>query len=70
MVRKYRPDFLVRLAGGEMLVLESKGRDTEQDRVKRRYLEEWAAAVTAHGGFGRWRAAMLSRPGKIRGLLG
>jgi type III restriction enzyme len=69
VVRKYRPDFLVRLAGGDMLVLETKGRETEQDRVKRRYLEEWAAAVTAHGGFGRWRAAMVSRPGEIRDLL-
>jgi type III restriction enzyme len=69
VVRKYRPDFLVRLAGGDMLVLETKGRDTEQDRVKRRYLEEWAEAVTAHGGFGRWRAAMVSRPGEIRDLL-
>jgi hypothetical protein len=69
VVRKYRPDFLVRLAGGDMLVLETKGQDTEQDRVKRRYLEEWTAAVTAHGGFGRWRAAMVSRPGEIRDLL-
>ncbi len=34
IVRKHRPDFLVRLANGEMLVLETKGRDTEQDRVK------------------------------------
>jgi type III restriction enzyme len=70
VVRKYRPDFLVRLAGGDMLVLQTKGRDTEQDRVKRRYLEEWAAAVTAHGGFGHWRAAMARRPGEIRDLLG
>jgi type III restriction enzyme len=38
VVRKYRPDFLVRLATGEMLVLETKGQDTEQDRVKLRYL--------------------------------
>jgi type III restriction enzyme len=69
VVRKYRPDFLVRLAGGDMLVIETKGQVTEQDRVKRRYLEEWTAAVTAHGGFGRWRAAMVSRPGEIRDLL-
>jgi len=68
-VHKYRPDFLVRLAGGDMLALETKGQDDEQDRVKRRYLEEWAAAVTAHGGFGRWRAAVVHRPGEIRDLL-
>ncbi|MEI7903697.1 MAG: type III restriction endonuclease subunit R, partial [bacterium] len=38
IVRKYRPDFLVRLTNGEMLVLETKGQEPEQDKVKRRYL--------------------------------
>ena len=28
VVRKYRPDFLIRLRSGTMLVLETKGRDT------------------------------------------
>ena len=28
-----------------MLILETKGQDTEQDRVKRRYLDEWVQAV-------------------------
>jgi hypothetical protein len=37
--------------------LETKGQDTEQDKIKRRFLEEWVRAVSAHGGFGRWRDA-------------
>ncbi len=69
VVRKYRPDFLVRLTNGEMLVLETKGQDTEQDRVKRRYLDEWVEAVNAHGGFGRWRWAVVKNPGEIRDIL-
>lgn len=69
VVRKYRPDFLVRLKNGEMLVLETKGEDPEQDKVKRRYLDEWTQAVNAHGGFGRWRAAVLKHPGEIRDVL-
>lgn len=69
VVRKYRPDFLVRLKNGEMLVLETKGQDTEQDRVKRRYLEEWIQAVNAHGGFGRWAAAVAKNPGEIHDIL-
>jgi type III restriction enzyme len=69
VVRKYRPDFLVRLTNGEMLVLETKGQDTEQDKVKRRYLDEWAQAVNAHGGFGRWRCAVAKAPGVIRDIL-
>jgi type III restriction enzyme len=40
VVRKYRPDFLIRLTTGDMLVLETKGQDTEQDRVRRRCLDE------------------------------
>lgn len=69
VVRKYRPDFLVRLANGDMLVLETKGQDTEQDQVKRRYLDEWTQAVNSHGGFGRWRWAVARRPGEIRDIL-
>src|SRR5680860_899533 len=69
VVRKYRPDFLVRLTGGDVLVLETKGQDTEQDKVKRRYLEEWTQAVNAHGGFGQWRSVVAHHPGEIRDIL-
>lgn len=69
VVRKYRPDFLVRLSNGVMLVLETKGQDTEQDRVKRRYLDEWTQAVNAQGGFGRWRWDVTRKPGEIRDIL-
>lgn len=69
VVRKYRPDFLVRLANGDLLVLETKGQNTEQDKVKHRYLEEWTQAVNAHGGFGQWRSAVAQSPGEIRDIL-
>ena len=69
VVRKYRPDFLVRLANGEMLVLETKGQDTEQDKAKRRSLDEWIEAVNGHGGFGHWRAAVAKSPGEIKDIL-
>jgi len=69
VVRKYRPDFLVRLANGVMLILETKGQDTELDRVKRRYLDEWVQAVNAHGAFGRWRWKVARYPGEIRDTL-
>ena len=69
VVRKYRPDFLVRLANGDMLVLETKGQDTEQDQVKRRYLDEWTQAVNSHGAFGRWRLAVAMNPGAVRDIL-
>jgi len=69
VVRKYRPDFLVRLINGEMLILETKGQETEEDGVKRHYLDEWVQAVNSHGGFGRWRWAVTRHPGELRDVL-
>ena len=69
VVRKYRPDFLIRLRSGDMLVLETKGQDSDQDRTKRRFLDEWVNAVNAHGGFGHWTWAVSTAPGDIPDIL-
>lgn len=69
VVRKYRPDFLIRLKGGEILVLETKGQDSEQDQTKRRFLAEWIHAVNAHGGFGHWSWDVSFNPGDINDIL-
>lgn len=69
VVRKYRPDFLIRLISGEMLVLETKGQDTEQDKTKRRSLDEWVQAVNAHGQFGAWSWDVSKDPGDIKDIL-
>lgn len=54
VVKKYRPDFLIRLKSGKMLVLEVKGQDTQQDESKCHFLDEWCKAVNTQGGFGVW----------------
>ncbi len=54
VVKKYRPDFLIRLATGKTLVLEVTGQDAQQNRTKREFLAEWVKAVNVHGGFGQW----------------
>ena len=69
IVRKYRPDFLIRLTNGAMLVLEVKGKEREEDRTKRRYLQDWCEAVNTHGGFGQWDCAVSWRPGDVRDIL-
>ncbi len=69
VVRKSRPYFLVRLADGTMLILETKGQETEQDKVKQHYLEEWVQAVNTHGGFGCWRCAVVRGVGEVRDVL-
>jgi type III restriction enzyme len=62
---KFRPDYLIRLIDGTMLVVEVKGQDTEKDRTKRRYLAEWIEAVNGHGGFGRWTSDVVLEPSDL-----
>ncbi len=69
VVRKHRPDFLIRLKSGDMLVLETKGWDSEQNRTKRRFLDEWTRAVNEHGGFGRWSWDVSMDPGDVKDIL-
>jgi len=69
VVRKYRPDFIIRLNDGRFLILETKGRDTEKDQTKRRFLEEWVRGVNEHGGFGEWSWAVSRHPGEVRDVL-
>ncbi|OGS57037.1 MAG: hypothetical protein A3J79_06430 [Elusimicrobia bacterium RIFOXYB2_FULL_62_6] len=54
VVRRFYPDFLIRLKNGKTLVLEVKGRDSQENKTKREFLTEWVDAVNAHGGFGVW----------------
>ncbi len=70
VIKKYRPDFLVRLKTGETLVLEVKGQDTQQNQTKRKALDKWTKAVNAYGGFGRWRWAVSFNPGDLADILG
>ncbi|MGB0414841.1 MAG: BPTD_3080 family restriction endonuclease [Coraliomargarita sp.] len=52
--RRFVPDFLVRLTNGKTLILEVKGRDSDQNKSKREQLDRWVAAINKHGGFGNW----------------
>ncbi|MBN1505692.1 MAG: DEAD/DEAH box helicase family protein [Sedimentisphaerales bacterium] len=69
VIRKYRPDFLIRLANGTFLILETKGQDTEQDRTKRAFLDEWVKAVNAHAGFGAWSWSVSQNPSDLPDLI-
>jgi type III restriction enzyme len=69
VIQKYRPDFLIRLMDGSMVVLEVKGQDTQQDQTKREFLNEWVRAVNQHGGFGKWAWEVVHDLGEIQGLV-
>ncbi|MBW2147145.1 MAG: DEAD/DEAH box helicase family protein [Deltaproteobacteria bacterium] len=66
---KYRPDFIIKLSTGSFLVLETKGKETDQDKTKRKFLDEWVRAVNEHGGFGQWKWAVSKDPGDVADIL-
>jgi type III restriction enzyme len=67
--QKYRPDFIIRLANGEHLILETKGQETERDKAKRSFLDEWVEAINHQGGFGKWKAAVSKHPDDVPEIL-
>lgn len=69
VVRKYYPDFIMRLQPGNFLVLETKGQQTQEDDSKHEYMKEWIKAVNAHGGFGQWKFAVSRKPSDIKDIL-
>lgn len=69
VVLKYRPDFIIRLKTDDYLVLETKGQDTQQDRTKREFLDEWVRAVNGRGGFGKWQWAVSKSPPDVKIIL-
>jgi type III restriction enzyme len=69
VVQKYWPDFIIRLKTGDLLVLETKGQDTQRDKTKREFLNEWVQAVNAHGGFGTWKWAVSKNPADLRMII-
>jgi len=69
IIRKYRPDFLIKLKTGSFLVLEVKGQDTQKDKTKRSFLDEWVKAVNTQGGFGIWSWDVSYNPSDVSEII-
>ena len=69
VIRKYYPDFMIRLVNGEYLILETKGVDNLQNKTKREFLNEWVTAVNNHGGFGKWHWVVSFHPSDMKQIL-
>lgn len=69
IVRRYRPDFLIRLTNGRTLILETKGQEGEQERAKRAALAEWAKAVNGLTEFGEWRCDVSRDVADVEGII-
>lgn len=53
-IRSYRPDFLIKLTNSHMLVLETKGKMTEEVQAKHRALQQWVDCVNETKDYGIW----------------
>jgi type III restriction enzyme len=69
VVKKYRPDFIIRLTNGKLLVLEVKGQDSQENKTKREFLGEWVRAVNGQGGFGHWAWDVSRTPTDVPEIL-
>lgn len=55
VIRRYIPDFILKLSNNRYLILEVKGIETERDRTKWGFLNEWVNATNNDGRFGKWK---------------
>lgn len=53
-IRSYRPDFLIKLTNSHMLILETKGKMTEEVQAKHRALQQWVDCVNETKDYGIW----------------
>ena len=51
------------------LILETKGQDTQANKTKREFLDEWVRAVNFHGGFGKWHWTVSRNPADVAGII-
>lgn len=69
VVRRYFPDFICKLSNGKNLIIETKGQDSEQNKTKRAYLDEWCKAINQHGGFGYWAWGVSFDPNDLTEII-
>jgi type III restriction enzyme len=69
VIRNYIPDYLIELKNGDMLILEVKGQDSDENRVKREFLNLWVRAVNETRQFGQWHWAVVFNSSEILDIL-
>ena len=69
IIKNYIPDYIIELKNGERLVLEVKGQDSDENRVKRDFLNLWVRAVNETGRFGKWHWAVVFNSSEIHDIL-
>jgi type III restriction enzyme len=66
---RYRPDFIVKLENGRMLLIEGKGRRDEKDDAKLTAALRWVAAVNAWAKLGVWSHHVCFSESEARAVI-
>jgi type III restriction enzyme len=66
---RYRPDFIVRLDGDRMMLIEGKGRKDEKDDAKETAAKRWVAAVNAWGKLGSWSHHVCFKESEVKAAV-
>jgi type III restriction enzyme len=69
VLKNYIPDYIIELNNGDKLVLEVKGQDSDENRVKREFLNLWVKAVNETKRFGKWHWAVVFNSSEIHDIL-
>ncbi len=69
ILKNYIPDYIIELTNGDKLVLEVKGQDSDENRVKREFLDLWVKAVNETKRFGKWHWAIVFNSSEIHDIL-
>jgi type III restriction enzyme len=69
VIKNYIPDYIIELVSGDKLVLEVKGQDSDENRVKREFLNLWVKAVNETKRFGKWHWAVVFNSNEIHDIL-
>ncbi len=69
ILKNYIPDYIIELTNGDKLVLEVKGQDSDENRVKREFLNLWIKAVNETKRFGKWHWAVVFNSSEIHDVL-
>lgn len=69
ILKNYIPDYIIELNNGDKLVLEVKGQDSDENRVKREFLNLWIKAVNQTNRFGKWHWAVVFNSSEIHDVL-
>jgi type III restriction enzyme len=60
---------LPRISDWRLSASGNKGTDSPQNKAKREALNEWAGAINAAGGFGRWAWDVAFKPGDVQDII-